>query len=80
MLQNVNALLGEAGCPDQDISMMIIYIRDIGDYSFVRNYFEKYYSKVPKLILLYSICRPEWLIEIECIASTTSYNASFSDY
>lgn len=80
MLQNMNALLGEAGCTDQDISMMIIYIRDIGDYSFVRNYFEKHYSKVPKLILLSSICRPEWLIEIECIASTTSYNASFSDY
>ena len=80
MLQNMNTLLGEAGCIDQDISMMIIYIRDIGDYSFVRNYFEEYYSKVPKLILLSSICRPEWLIEIECIASTTSYNASFSDY
>lgn len=80
MLQNVNALLDKAGCTFKDISMMIIYIRDIGDYSFVRNYFEKHYSKVPKLILLSSICRPEWLIEIECIASMPYYNASFSDY
>jgi enamine deaminase RidA (YjgF/YER057c/UK114 family) len=80
MLQNVNALLDKAGCTFKDISMMIIYIRDIGDYSFVRNYFEKYYSKVPKLILLSSICRPEWLIEIECIASIPSFNATFNDY
>ena len=80
MLQNVKILLEEAGCSFEDISMMIIYIRDIGDYPFVRNYFDKYFSQIPTLILLSSICRPAWLIEIECIASTPYYNTSFSDY
>jgi enamine deaminase RidA (YjgF/YER057c/UK114 family) len=68
ILENVNALLSEAECRMSDIAQMIIYLRDVADYTLVEKFFDKNYTNIPKVIVLAAICRSGWLIEIECIA------------
>ena len=67
-LENISALLATAETEMKDIAQMIIYLRDIADKEEVDTYFQSNYSDVPKVIVLAPVCRPEWLIEIECIA------------
>ncbi|GHU61813.1 hypothetical protein FACS1894123_01750 [Bacteroidia bacterium] len=71
-LENVQVLLQEAGAEINDIAHLIIYLRDTADYENTRLYFEKNYPEIPKVILLAPVCRPGWLIEIECIAIVAS--------
>lgn len=67
-LENVNMLLSEAECGMNDVVQIIVYLRDIADYSLVKSFFYKNYSNIPKVIVLAPVCRPGWLIEVECIA------------
>ncbi len=68
MWENVEALLAEAGCTFADVAQMIVYLRDLADYERVRDLYEKRFPSVPKVLLLASVCRPGWLIEMECMA------------
>ena len=68
MFENVEALLHEADCEFADMAQMIIYLRDIADYQIVKNIFDKRFPQTPKIIILAPVCRPGWLIEMECIA------------
>ena len=47
---------------------MIVYLRDIADYGVVKEMFDTEFPTVPKVIVLAPVCRPEWLIEMECAA------------
>ena len=80
MMENVSALLHEADCSFNDVLLIIIYLRDIADYNYVKNLFEIKFPKIPKLILSASICRPKWVIEMECIASKKILNNKFRDF
>ena len=51
-----------------DIKYFIVYLRDLSDYPFVQNLLSKVYPDIPHIIVYGKICRPEWLIEMECIA------------
>ena len=66
--ENVEALLAEAECGSEDIAQMIVYLRDIADYALVLRRYEEKYPNVPKAIVYAPVCRPSWLIEMECIA------------
>ncbi len=66
--ENIQALLTEAEAGMNDIAKMIVYLRDTADYELVSNYIEKHYPNIPKVIVWAPVCRPGWLIEIECIA------------
>lgn len=79
-IQNIEALLAEAGSEMRDIASMIIYLRDIADYSKVEKYFQTHYSEIPKVIVLAPVCRPGWLIEIECIAISRQENLQFQNF
>lgn len=68
MLENIEALLKEAGATMDDIMQAIVYLRDTADYAVVRQQIEKRYPTLPHLIVLAPVCRPGWLIETECIA------------
>lgn len=65
---NIKMLLKDASADLSDIAQMIVYLRNVSDYEIVKNYLDLNYSDVPKVIVLARVCRPEWLIEIECIA------------
>ena len=68
MWENVETLLAEADCTPDHMAHLIVYLRDTADYSVVRRMFEERFPSVPTVFLLAPVCRPGWLIEMECMA------------
>ena len=68
MMENISALLEEAGASIGDIMQAIVYLRDPADYENVQKYISTHYPELPHLIVLAPVCRPGWLIETECVA------------
>lgn len=68
MLENVEALLAEGDATMNDIVQMIVYLRDMGDYKLVKARFDEQFPGIPKVITWAPVCRPTWLIEMECMA------------
>lgn len=69
MLENVKALLDEANSDWSDVKMIVVYLRNDEDYEDVAPIFsDRFDDKVPFVITHAPVCRPGWLIEMECIA------------
>lgn len=69
MLKNVEALLDEAGSGWNDVRMAVVYLRNAEDYGAVSPALkERFGTKIPYVITLAPVCRPGWLIEMECIS------------
>lgn len=68
MIENVETLLSEAGCGFGEVGSMIIYLRDTADYAVVDEIFNKRFPDCPHVIVQAPVCRPGWLVEMECIA------------
>jgi enamine deaminase RidA (YjgF/YER057c/UK114 family) len=77
MLENVAALLAEAGAGLSDIAMAIVYLRDPADYPCVRQYLEEACPGLDALYVHAPVCRPAWLVEMECIALTADGDKAF---
>ena len=80
MWENVNALLEEGGASFDDVMQIIVYLRDICDYPVVKAMFDRKFPDTPHVITLAPVCRPTWLIEMECIAVKERHNAGFRDF
>jgi len=80
VLENISVLLTEAGCGMDDIAYLIIYLRDIADHKTVESYMENQYPQIPGVILFAPICRPGWLIEMECMAIKSIRDTRFENY
>ena len=80
MWENVEVLLQEAECTFDDLAQMIVYLRDTADYQIVKQLFDERFPQIPKVILLAPVCRPGWLIEMECIATKADWNENFANY
>jgi len=65
---NVEALLKDAEATMNDVSQLIIYLRDVADKKVIEQYFNTNFTDIPKVMVLAPVCRPGWLIEVECIA------------
>lgn len=65
---NIEKLLNADGAALSDMKYMIVYLRDISDYSSVAQYLALRFPDVPLLITEARVCRPEWLIEVEGVA------------
>lgn len=68
MWENVAKLLEESGAGFENIRQMLVYLRNPEDYAKVAPLFEEKFPDVQYVILLAPVCRPTWLIEMECIA------------
>lgn len=68
MWDNVEALLAEADCNFGDVAHMIVYLRDVADYQQVRSLYDERFPGKPCVIVHAPVCRPGWLIEMECMA------------
>lgn len=68
MIENVEQLLAEADCSLDDIASISVYLRDTADHATVRSIFKSRFPGKPCVIVLAPVCRPEWLIEMECMA------------
>ena len=80
MMENVCVLLEEGDFAESDIAQIIVYIRDLCDYQRVRQIIDAHYPNIPKLYTLAPVCRPEWLIEMECIAIKKQDNSQFRNF
>ncbi len=81
MWDNVGALLAEAGCDYGDVNAIVCYLRDPADYEVVRRLFEEKFGAgegrqaTPHLLVQAAVCRPGWLIEMECMATRDANTA-----
>lgn len=67
MIENVDALIHEAGASRSDIGYIIVYLRNPGDYGRVRPIIEReFQGGVPFVIVHAPVCRKGWLVEMEC--------------
>ena len=77
MWENVEALLAEANATLNDIASIIVYLRDISDYPVVKRMFNTKFQNLPVVIVQASVCRPSWLIEMECMAIVSDNKPEF---
>ncbi|MBQ8050455.1 MAG: hypothetical protein IJ197_02610 [Bacteroidaceae bacterium] len=77
MWENVEALLHEGGMDFSDVMHLVVYLRDTGDYKVVSEMFRERFPDIPTVITLAPVCRPTWLIEMECIAIKETHNEHF---
>ena len=80
MWENVEKLLEEGGATYQDVAQIIVYLRDVADYPLVNKMFAERFPDIPFVITLAPVCRPAWLIEMECIAITSDNNPEYRDF
>lgn len=78
MMENITALLAEAGATSGDIMQAVIYVRDTADYARVHTFIDTHYPDLPHLIVRAPVCRTGWLIEIECTAVTREGDGRFA--
>ena len=63
---NISQLLSHAGRTLEDIAYMVVYLRDIADAYMLEDYLAVHFSGVPYVVVEASVCRPAWLVEVEC--------------
>lgn len=67
-LENVEALLSEDGASLNDVASALVYLRNPEDVRTVRETIDRRLPCLDYLLLHAPVCRPAWLVEIECIA------------
>ena len=77
MWENVETLLKEADCGFEHVGHLLVYLRDIADYTVVKDMFEERFPNIPKVFLLAPVCRPGWLVEMECMAILPKHNEAY---
>ncbi|MCQ2145425.1 MAG: Rid family hydrolase [Bacteroidales bacterium] len=68
MLENIEALLSETSAGLGDIVMAVVYLRDTADYLAVKSIIDENCPGLNAEFVLAPVCRPAWLVEMECIA------------
>ena len=69
LLENIDALLSDGGASLGNVNYFVIYLRDPSDYNLVDGYMKTRFPDKPFIIVTAKVCRPEWLIEMECTAT-----------
>ena len=80
MWDNVEALLAEAECSYDDVAEMVVYLRDVADYQLVSELYEERFPGKPYVIVHAPVCRPGWLVEMECLAVKTVDKPEFARF
>lgn len=80
MSDNVKALLDCAGVESSDISHIVLYLRDIADSAIARDIVAERFPAVPLVTVNAAVCRPGWLVEMECMAIAEANNPCYEVY
>jgi enamine deaminase RidA (YjgF/YER057c/UK114 family) len=80
MWENVEVLLSEAEASFSGIAYIIVYLRNNSDYKIVKHMFDNKFKGIPKIITQASVCRPTWLIEMECLVITSTSHNDFQNF
>ena len=67
-LLNIAALLRGGGASMEDCLVVVGYVRDGHDRPLVEERLERAFPGVPRIVLTAAVCRPAWLVEVECWA------------
>lgn len=67
-LTNIEALLQQAGAAFQDVCAFIVYVRDPADLAVTQRMMVERFGEAPVQVVMAPVCRPGWLVEIECQA------------
>ena len=68
-VENINALLSPSKVNIDEMAYLIIYVRNVNHYAYVREVIERIVSpNVLKIYVQAAVCRPKWLVEIEGVA------------
>lgn len=70
-LDNVAALLAVAGAGLDDVLSYAVYLRDPADHALVWRGLRERCGGAPMTVVAAPVCRPGWLVEVECVAMTT---------
>ena len=68
LLENIRALLADGGAQMSGIRYFVVYLRDFADRGTVGHYLDSHLPHIPYVLLHAKVCRPQWLVEMECIA------------
>jgi enamine deaminase RidA (YjgF/YER057c/UK114 family) len=68
LLGNIEALLADGDATMDDVQYFIVYLRDFADRAVVGEYMQAHFPNIPFILLHAKVCRPEWLVEMECVA------------
>jgi enamine deaminase RidA (YjgF/YER057c/UK114 family) len=73
-LENMGALLKQAGASLEDMGVFIAYLRDAGDQAMVWPQLRERLGDAPVQLVNAPVCRPGWLIELEGMATIPAAN------
>lgn len=79
-LENMEALLADGLTELSDVAQLTAYVRDPADGSVVEEYLKARCPNVPRVIVHAPVCRPNWLVEIECIAVVDNDDPTVLDF
>lgn len=80
-LENIDALLGNAGAGLGDMGYAAVYLRDMADRDTVQDLLDKTPLRdVPLHMVHGKVCRPGWLIEIDGIAFKDGGNPEYANF
>ena len=68
LLENIRALLADGEAQMSDIRYFVVYLRDYADRKTVGRYLDSHHPGIPYVLLHAKVCRPQWLVEMECMA------------
>lgn len=80
MMENISALLSEAGAATGDIRSAILYLRDASDYAVISRLFKERWPLLDPVFVQAPVCRPGWLIEMECVAVTMDKDVRYAPF
>ena len=80
MWENVETLLAEGGAGFKDVASIMVYLRDVADYALVNKMFRARFPDIPYVILWAPVCRPGWLVEMECMALLPITHSEYPDF
>ena len=80
MMENISALLAEAQAGVNDVKSSIIYLRDMSDYSVISSLFKERWPMLDPVFVQAPVCRPGWLIEMECVATVMTFCTEYNTF
>ena len=79
-LENIDALLAEAGSSREDFASLIVYLRDSTVMHIIADMLKQTFPDTPYVLVTAPVCRPGWLIEIEGIAIAKCENKQMPEF
>jgi len=73
-IENMEALLRQAGATLGDMCVFIAYVRDPSDHAVAWRQMRERFGDVPIEVAVAPLCRPGWLIEVEGVAIVPASN------